>query len=106
MELMVKERLQLLSVLPPAGDITTVRIVRELRESLSFTEAEHKEFEIVTVREDGLDKTRWNAEKVRTVDIAMGEKAFDVIAAALKRASTAHKLPVEMIELYERFIAA
>ncbi len=42
MKLTVLERLLLLNLLPEAGNLTTIRIVRELRESLSFTEDEHE----------------------------------------------------------------
>ena len=41
--LSVKGRLMLLGILPAEGDLTTIRIVRELREGLSFSETEHKQ---------------------------------------------------------------
>ena len=46
----------------------------------------------------------WDNERGRTVEIPIGEKATDVIVAALKRASGANKLTVDMIDLYDRFI--
>jgi len=41
MKLRTYERLLLLNVLPREGDLTMIRIVRQLREALSFTEEEH-----------------------------------------------------------------
>jgi len=41
MKLSVFERMILLNTLPAEGDLTTLKIVRGLRESLSFTEEEH-----------------------------------------------------------------
>jgi len=35
------ERLTLLNILPPEGDLSAIKIQRQLRESLSFSEAEH-----------------------------------------------------------------
>lgn len=43
MKLTVMERVTLLQELPPHGDITSLRIVRELRENLGFSEKERKE---------------------------------------------------------------
>jgi len=42
MELTILERIKLLEVLPPQGDLLTLKIVRKLRESLSLNEAELK----------------------------------------------------------------
>ena len=44
MELTVGERLILLSVLPEEGDFTTLKVVKDMRMNLSFTEEEHKEY--------------------------------------------------------------
>ena len=43
MELTTVERLKLLEVLPSEGDILTLKILRKLRETLSFNEEELKE---------------------------------------------------------------
>lgn len=40
MELTILERLKLLEALPPQGDLLTLKIIRKLRESLSFSEEE------------------------------------------------------------------
>lgn len=42
MKLNVLERLLLLGLLPESGSLTTIRIVREQRETLSFKEHEHE----------------------------------------------------------------
>ena len=41
MRLTIHERFALLQVLPKAGNLATIKIVRELREVLSFDEREH-----------------------------------------------------------------
>lgn len=45
MKLTILERTKLLDVLPPQGDILTIKILRKLRETLSFSEEELKAFE-------------------------------------------------------------
>ena len=45
--LSVKDRLMLLGILPAESNLTTIRIVRELREGLSFSEGEHKDLQMV-----------------------------------------------------------
>lgn len=44
MELTILERIKLLEVLPKEGDLLTLKILRKLRESLSFSEDELKTF--------------------------------------------------------------
>ena len=44
MELNIMERLKLLEALPPQGDLLTLKILRKLREALSFSEEELKTF--------------------------------------------------------------
>ena len=45
MKLTILERTQLLEALPPQGDILTLKILRKLRETLSFSEEELKAFD-------------------------------------------------------------
>lgn len=44
MQLDIMERVKLLEALPPEGDLLTLKIVRKLREALSFSEEELKTF--------------------------------------------------------------
>ena len=46
MKLTIFERTRLLGILPPQGDILTLKILRKLRESLSFSEEELKTFSV------------------------------------------------------------
>ena len=67
-KLSVINRLSLLGLLPDKGDITTIKIIRELREELSFTQGEH---EILKFRPTGeTNKVIWD-------DAAVPEKEFE-----------------------------
>ena len=99
MKLSVLERLALLNVLPKEGNVTTLRIVRKLREDLSFSEEEHKELDF---KQDG-DRTTWN-EGEWAKDIEIGEKATDVIVDAFRQLNRDGKMHIDFVDIYDRFI--
>jgi hypothetical protein len=107
MNLSVRERLILGVILPAQGDFTTLKLVRKLREDLSFSEDEHK---LLKFR-DNPEKTAtmWDMEGERVVgdkEFTIGEKATDVIVVVLKALNDAKppKLTMDHMSLYEKFI--
>lgn len=103
MELSVLERLTLLNVVPKTGDITTLRIVRDLEADLSFSEEEHGLLKFTV--QDG--RIGWNSDGMATVglkDVAVGEKAMDIIQEALTALNKAKTLNLDTLGLYERFV--
>jgi len=94
----VLERILLLNVLPKEGSYTTIKIVRELREELSFSEEEHKK---LNFRTDGAGMTHWEREIIK--DVKIGEKAFDILKDAFVKLEKQEQLTTEMTELYEHF---
>lgn len=101
MELGVFDRLILINILPKEGDFTTLKIIREMRESLSFTEEEHKVLEFKFL-EDG--KVEWKQEADKPKEITLGEKATDIIVGVLSDLNGKKKLTDQHISLYEKFI--
>ena len=99
MELSVRDRLLLLQVLPREGDYTTLKLVRTLREELSFNEAEHAVLQF----KDGGGTIQWE-EAGLLKDVVIGEKASDVIVMAFKRLDAEHRLHHEHLGLYEKFV--
>lgn len=103
MLLTIKERFLILSILPSEGNIVTLKIVRDLRDNLGFSEKELKDLGIEQHPEMG--NVTWdNAHDSDTFEIPIGEKAKDVIVDALQKASDTNKLSVDHIPLYERFV--
>lgn len=92
------DRVVLLDILPQMGDITTVRIVRSLREELSFTEAEHVKFGIKAL--DG--RVSWKTSAAKEIEI--GPKAREVIVNSFKWLDGQKKLTLVHLEMYERFV--
>jgi len=99
-ELSVLERLVLLSILPKEGNFVTLKLLRKLRENLSFDEGEIKELNFA---QDG-DQVRWNEKANITKQISIGEKMTDLVCEALKKLDDEKKLREDHFSLYEKFV--
>jgi hypothetical protein len=102
MELKVYERLILLAILPKEGNFITLKVIRQLREALSFTEEEIKVLNFVQNVEE--EKVTWDLAADKPVEIKIGEKATDIIVEALKKLDKEMKLTDEHYGLYEKFV--
>lgn len=102
MELKVFERLILLNTLPKEGDFLTLKIIRDLKGDLSFSEEEHKALQFK--QEDG--KMLWQAEADKPKEITIGEKAKEIIRNRLKELNEQKKLKEEHLPIYEKFVEA
>lgn len=100
MNLSILERLSVIHALPKEGDYATLKILTDLRMSLSFTEEEMKKWEIITNEQGGIS---WS-EKAEEVEIPIGEKATDIIVAGFKKLDSEKKLQEDMVSAYEKFI--
>jgi len=95
------ERLLTLSVLPKEGDLTTIRIVRDLKSALSFTEAEH---DVLKFTQDPTTRATHWVNQVDPIEIPVGPKALDVIVGGFEALNKAKKLTTEHLPVYERFL--
>ncbi len=105
-KLYVKERLFLLQLLPPQGTIETIRLVRELREGLSFTEQEFVDIDWVEVKDsDGKDTGHrsWNADKDMGKEIEVGKKMTELITTLLTDFSKSERVTEDLISVYDKF---
>ena len=101
-KLSVHERLVLLNILPPEGNFITLKIVRQLRESLSFNEKEVKEVKLSIDPEKG--NATWDASKDPNKEVEIGREANKVIIEALEKLDKDAKLTQEHFSLYEKFV--
>jgi hypothetical protein len=99
MILTIKERFLLLSALPREGDISTIRILRQLRESLSFSEGDHAAFGIKQVG----DQIHWDSTVPQDTDVDIGPKAHVLVQEALKAMNKAKKLTEDFLPLWDKF---
>jgi len=98
MELTIFERLTLLNALPESGDLTTIRIVRKLREALSLNEAEYKEHKVATLP-DG--RVKWEGDHEYTIEL--GAKAREIAVKALEKLDKDGKVEDRHITLFDKF---
>jgi hypothetical protein len=99
MKLGIRERIILLNILPAEGDVTTLRIIRKLKDDMGFTEKELKEQEIVSA--DG--KVTWKPSDYLR-DIPIGEKAHDIIKDAFVKLNRENKMQDNFLDLYDLFV--
>lgn len=98
MRLTIPERLLLLNALPKEGDITRIRIIRELREALSFTEEEHVQFGIV---QEG-DRIGWDSPDGGARDVDIGETALGIARETMQKMNEEKALTERHISLFEK----
>lgn len=105
MKLTIRERIHLYGALPREEHVATLKIVRELRESLSFSEEENKKYGITQMD----DQLTWNEvlekkEAPEGFEIPMGEKATDVVVNTLRKIEESGKFPDVLLTVWEKFI--
>jgi hypothetical protein len=98
--LSVLERLILLS-LPIESDITTLKIIIDLRKELSFAEEEHAALKMRSYPDGRME---WNVGADPNKAFEIGAKAQEAIAAALIKLNLAKKLTMDHVGLYETFV--
>lgn len=103
MKLNIKERLILsLVVAPTEGDVSTLRVMRDLKRALSFSEEELAKWEITSSGEGW----KWNATlkpEETEAEISIGPKAHTEIAKILEQKDKDKKLNEDLLDLYDKF---
>ena len=104
MKLNVKERINLLQIIPAEGNFVTFKILTELRAALSFSEKELKDFKIVQhLDEQGKGHISWDDKKAKEKDVVIGEQLLIIIKAALQRVDKEGKVNENNVSLFEKF---
>lgn len=100
MELTITDRLVLLQVLPKEGDIITIKIIKDLIDSLSFSEKELKDYSI-TIQDNAVN---WDEKKAQNKKVEIGPKALSVIVSELEKLNSEKKLTIEHLPVYDKFL--
>jgi len=134
MKLTVQERVVLVTILPAEGDYTTIKLVRKLRESLSFSEEEHKQLNFrnrydcpkceaevyasspIKCENKECKKFNqymkqsnfltWNEDVNIVKDVHMGSKSKELLKSTLQKFSDEKRLNETYLDVYERFAKA
>lgn len=100
MELSVQERLVLLEALGQVrGNLAELRILRELKEELSFGEEEHKELGLHVEAE----RMFWNPEAAQDKEIEIGDVARDIIVRRFKELNDQRILTEAHLFIVDKF---
>lgn len=100
MKLSVKERLELLNILPQVGNVVMLRVVQDLRVEVGLSP---EEVELIGVKQDGQQMT-WDEIKDPMKDVTLGSAAVGVVVKALTDLDGAAKLKVGHLTLYDKFV--
>lgn len=105
MKLTIAERIALLNVLPPQGNVVTLRIISSLQKELSFSEEEIQCYKIITEKSTEGIAITWDEDYAsETKDIEIGETLHGIIVKQLKELDVQSKLVLGMLPLYEKFV--
>jgi len=98
------ERLNMLGILPKESSIATLRIVRELRENLGFSDDEIKQIGLVETPNEN-DPTvfdfTWTDDKLK--DVPVSDTAKKVILDTFKKLDRKEQMTEVLLDLYSRF---
>lgn len=101
--LTVRERIVLLSLLPSEASFVMLKVIRRVREALSFSldEIHHLAIEQLP---DG--RISWNAEKAKewVKEMEISTNVVDLISQKLIALDREQKLQEEHVPIYERFV--
>lgn len=100
MILNVDERLTLLGILPKERNSADMRILRDLRMSLSYTEEERKEWGITANQET----MRIHWEENEEAEIPIGEIATSIVVGVLRELDKQDKVTEKILFVYDKFI--
>ena len=104
MKLNVKERINLMQIIPAEGNFVTFKVLADLRTELSFSEKEIKDFKITQhLNEQGQGRITWDDKKEKEKDIFFGPQALIIIKAALQKVDKAGKVSVDNVSLFDKF---
>jgi hypothetical protein len=104
--LTIGDRLWLFALLPKEGDISNLRLLRELKEMLNTTDAENDKYEVKTIQGGVQINPKWledDAAPSTARDFQIGRKAWTLVKDELVKLSTQKKLSINCIDLYDKF---
>lgn len=103
--LTVKQRIDLASILPKEGDFLTAKMLRVLRESLSFSQDEHDALKFKLLSNGGVEWNK-NVQEKYEKEITIPEAIVSKIKEILERANAAKKITDAHIDFYEMLVEA
>jgi len=106
MRLTISERMGVLNILPPQGNMATLRIVRELQSKLSLSEEEYTQYNVSQkIDQSGKIWIEWNPEyDKKRVNIPISKVESDIISQALMKLDQNSQLQLGALPLWDYFV--
>lgn len=102
--LSILERVLILNLLPAEENVITLRIIKNLKSTLSFSEDEIKKYDIRTVADEtGKSSLRWKPDAPNK-DVEIGPKCTEIIIQALNALNDKKKLTEAHLSIYDKFV--
>lgn len=104
MKLTVAERIIIGNILPSEGNFVTLRVIRDLRNNLSFSD---EELAKLSFKGDGNSKIFWDSvaeQEMGPKEVEIGQAALGIIRDALLKLDREGRLTEQMLDVYERFL--
>ena len=98
-KLNVLERLTIGGLMPEAGSFANLKLVREAKESLSFTEKEFKEYELTSLPNGSI---QWANDSEKSIEL--GDVVVGLLREALKKLDEEEALEARHVSIYEKLI--
>ena len=102
MDLSVKERISLLSILPQQGDIITIRICHDLRMMLALQDSEEEKAGI-TKKELGGGQMTIEVRNDYETELSFSHKQIQLIIEALEGMDKNKSLTIGHLSLWDKF---
>ncbi len=99
MRFSIVERVGLLNILPEKGTIATMRVLRDLRDELGFSEEELAQ---ANIQQTG-DKLTWDGSYKTEKDIEIGAAIRKVILESIEALDSQGEVTELTLDLYEQF---
>ena len=102
-KLTVKQRIDLQSILPRKADFLTIKMIRVLREDLSFTQKEHDLLKFVN-HPNGL--LEWNAKTAKKCikEFKIPETIVPIVKESLEKLNASKQITEAHLDFYEMFM--
>jgi len=102
-KLTVRQRLNLQGILPQQGDFLTVKMIRVLREELSFSQEEHELLKLVSNQNGSVS---WDGEAAEDCikEMEIPETIVSIIKQILEKLNEQKKITEAHLDFYEMFM--
>jgi len=88
-------------MIPPTGDIKSLKLMRVFREDLSFSDAEHKEVDFQTLPNGSV---KWTNGKIKPKEVKVSPVVQSVIITLLTDMDKEKTLTENHIDLWDMFV--